>query len=119
MAGSDSTEMHFRCQFQLFTDLNALTIVVANLNIQNSHLWPVLSNLRFPFAQRRSSPTIVANEFLMCDRGRQVKTFGVFLHHPMRIKDRSDTADRLSHSLQPRHRKFAVRLRVIKWNDLV
>ena len=61
-----------------------------------------------------------SREKFSCDlRGRNIKLLGVFLHHPLRVEDRRDAADRFAHQLQPGEGKFAVRFRVIERNDLV
>ena len=46
----DGAEMNSRCDFQRFTDENALPIFVPYLNVRNFYARPILAYLRFPLA---------------------------------------------------------------------
>ena len=51
--------------------------------------------------------------------GWNVEPLRIFFHHPVRVESRRDAANCFAHQLQPGEGKFAVRFRVIKWDDLV
>src|SRR4029450_3969954 len=93
----DSAPTNSRRDLQRFTDQNALSIFIAYLDIRNFYLWPILAYLRFPLAQLRGGSTAVAGKALVPFRGRDIKLFPIFLHHPLRVEDRSDAANRFAH----------------------
>jgi hypothetical protein len=93
----DRAQMHSRCDLQRFTDQNALSVFVSDLNVRNLHRRPILAYLRFPLAQVRGGAAAVARKILVRFRGRNIKLLGVFLHHPLRVKSRRDASDRFTH----------------------
>ena len=93
--------MNFRGNLQRFTHLDILAIGVADLNVKDAHLRPIFAHLRFPFAERCRGRAVVIRKFPVSLGRRSVKTLGVFLDHPMRVENRRDAADRVTHSLEP------------------
>ncbi len=89
----DRAQMNSRRDLQRFTDQNALSIFVSDLNIRNFHFRPILAYLRFPLAQVRGSAAAVVGKILVRFRGRNIKLLGIFLHHPLRVENRRDASD--------------------------
>ena len=73
----------------------------------------------FPLRELHGGLQLFALSALNPCRGRFVQPLGVFLNHPVGIKDRSDTSHRLPHQLDPGNRNAAVRFGVVERDDLV
>src|SRR5947207_12773181 len=104
MARSDRAEMNFRGNLQRLANLDILTISIADLDIEDGHLRPILAHLRLPFAKLCRRRAGIARELLVSPGRGSVRTCGVFLDHPMGVKDRGDAPDRFTHQLEPGER---------------
>src|SRR5204863_6033766 len=62
---------------------------------------------------------IVLRKLAVSLRRGRIKPLSIFLDHAMSIENGRDAADRFAHQLKPGEGKFAVRLGVIKRDDLV
>ncbi len=89
------------------------------MHILNAHLRPIFAHLRFPLAQLRRGSATVAGKILVRSGGGNVEPLRIFFHHPVRVESRRDAANCFAHQLQPGEGKFAIRFRVIKWDDLI
>src|SRR6267378_366963 len=83
------------------------------------NLRPIFANTRFPLAEIAGRSAIVLRKLAVSLRRRRIKPLGIFLDHAMSIENGRDTADRFAHQLKPGEGKFAVRLGVIKRDDLI
>src|SRR5438874_8378529 len=115
----DPAKMDARAHFEGFAHRNVLSIFVADLDIINTDLRPIFANTRFPLAEIAGRGAIVLRKVAVSLRRGRVKPLGVFLNHAMSIEDGRDAADRFAHELEPGQRKFAVRLGVVKRDDLI
>ncbi len=85
----------------------------------NADMRPVDARTVFPLRQFHGGLAIVCAQCFETRRRRFIESFGVFLNHPVGIKDRSDTSHRLAHQLDPGDRNPAVRFGVVERDDLI